>query len=311
MTMLDRMRRHKNWLKWSLALVVLAFVFFYVPDFLRPRVGEDCAEGAPPLRRIHRGEIELIDRLPHRLADVGVVRRPGPDARPRGAARACRDERLAPAVLEADPPHRHLDHPVAAGCDGQRVRTAEVDRGGRLGLDDKLAGRRPDQRVHGAALERDAMVALARAEQLQARPGIDVEPADVDPEFERVRRDDAQDLAIAETAFDRSTFRGQVAAAISANALRHARHGWIAPSRTAGLAGMFAAADEVVVTGDSMSMVTEAVLTGKPVGLLPLDLSDKGARKLGVFAAPEGSGSKRRDMRRFWARHSDSPPHAS
>ena len=84
------------------------------------------------------------------------------------------------------------------------------------------------------------------------------------------------------------------------NALRHARHGWIAPSRTAGLAGIFAAADEVVVTGDSMSMVTEAVLTGKPVGLLPLDLSDKGARKLGVFAAPEGSGSKRRDMRRFW-----------
>ena len=34
MTMLDRMRRHRNWLKWSLALVVLAFIFFYVPDFL-------------------------------------------------------------------------------------------------------------------------------------------------------------------------------------------------------------------------------------------------------------------------------------
>jgi len=34
MTMLDRMRRHKNWLKWSLALVVLAFVIFYIPDFL-------------------------------------------------------------------------------------------------------------------------------------------------------------------------------------------------------------------------------------------------------------------------------------
>ena len=38
MTMLDRMRRHKNWLKWSLALVCLAFVFFYVPDFLTPTV---------------------------------------------------------------------------------------------------------------------------------------------------------------------------------------------------------------------------------------------------------------------------------
>ena len=34
MTMLDRMRRHQGWLKWSLALVVLTFVFFYVPDFL-------------------------------------------------------------------------------------------------------------------------------------------------------------------------------------------------------------------------------------------------------------------------------------
>src|SRR5919204_1256648 len=35
MTMLDRMRRHKNWLKWSLGLVCLAFIIFYIPDFLR------------------------------------------------------------------------------------------------------------------------------------------------------------------------------------------------------------------------------------------------------------------------------------
>ncbi len=34
MTMLDRMRRHRGWLKWSLALVVLTFVVFYIPDFL-------------------------------------------------------------------------------------------------------------------------------------------------------------------------------------------------------------------------------------------------------------------------------------
>ena len=38
MTMLDRMRRHRNWLKWSLALVVLAFVIFYIPDFLQQQV---------------------------------------------------------------------------------------------------------------------------------------------------------------------------------------------------------------------------------------------------------------------------------
>jgi peptidyl-prolyl cis-trans isomerase D len=44
MTMLDRMRRHKNWLKWSLGLVCLAFVIFYIPDFLRGS-GADAAAG--------------------------------------------------------------------------------------------------------------------------------------------------------------------------------------------------------------------------------------------------------------------------
>jgi peptidyl-prolyl cis-trans isomerase D len=44
MTMLDRMRRHKNWLKWSLGLVVLAFVIFYIPDFLRGS-GADATSG--------------------------------------------------------------------------------------------------------------------------------------------------------------------------------------------------------------------------------------------------------------------------
>jgi len=44
MTMLDRMRRHRNWLKWSLGLVCLAFVIFYIPDFLRSS-GADAAAG--------------------------------------------------------------------------------------------------------------------------------------------------------------------------------------------------------------------------------------------------------------------------
>ena len=44
MTMLDRMRRHKGWLKWSLALVVLTFVVFYIPDFLQ----NPTAAGAAP-----------------------------------------------------------------------------------------------------------------------------------------------------------------------------------------------------------------------------------------------------------------------
>ena len=39
MTMLDRMRRHKGWLKWSLAAVVLTLVLFYIPDFLTTPTG--------------------------------------------------------------------------------------------------------------------------------------------------------------------------------------------------------------------------------------------------------------------------------
>src|SRR5579872_4693874 len=44
MTMLDRMRRHKDWLKWSLGIVVLAFILFYIPDFLRG-TGADATAG--------------------------------------------------------------------------------------------------------------------------------------------------------------------------------------------------------------------------------------------------------------------------
>src|SRR6185503_10664565 len=41
MTMLDRMRRHRGWLKWSLAIVVVSFVLLYIPSFLA-----DPASGA-------------------------------------------------------------------------------------------------------------------------------------------------------------------------------------------------------------------------------------------------------------------------
>lgn len=39
MTMLDRMRRHKAWLKWSLGLVIVTFALLYVPSFLDPVSG--------------------------------------------------------------------------------------------------------------------------------------------------------------------------------------------------------------------------------------------------------------------------------
>ena len=55
MTMLDRMRRHRNWLKWSLALVVWPSSFFYIPI--------SCATGtaaARPARRAGHGRTASI-----------------------------------------------------------------------------------------------------------------------------------------------------------------------------------------------------------------------------------------------------------
>jgi len=59
-------------------------------------------------------------------------------------------------------------------------------------------------------------------------------------------------------------------------------------------------ADEIFVTGDSVSMLSEAILTGKPVGLVPIQQDDKGRRKLGEAPLESGPDARRRDLRRFW-----------
>lgn len=56
-------------------------------------------------------------------------------------------------------------------------------------------------------------------------------------------------------------------------------------------------ADEQFVTADSVSMISEAVVTGKPVGLIPVEPDARGRRRLG--SDPEKT--KIRDPRRFWA----------
>jgi len=58
MTMLDRMRRQQAWLKWSLGLVVLAFIVFYIPDFLTPTTPSATGEALATVdgRRVTVGE---------------------------------------------------------------------------------------------------------------------------------------------------------------------------------------------------------------------------------------------------------------
>ena len=63
---------------------------------------------------------------------------------------------------------------------------------------------------------------------------------------------------------------------------------------------LMAAADEIFVTGDSVSMLSEAVLTGKPVALIPIEQDDKGRRSLGPEPRETGPDARRRDLRRFW-----------
>ena len=58
---------------------------------------------------------------------------------------------------------------------------------------------------------------------------------------------------------------------------------------------LLADSDEIFVTGDSIAMLSEAVLAGKPVGIVPVALDERGRRVLA-----DGSGGHR-DLRRFWA----------
>lgn len=59
MTVLDRMRRHMSWLKWSLGIVCLAFIVFYIPDFLRGN-GADAAAG-DTIARVQGQEITAAE----------------------------------------------------------------------------------------------------------------------------------------------------------------------------------------------------------------------------------------------------------
>ena len=63
--MLDRMRRHKGWLKWSLGLVVVAFIILYIPDFLRAK---DPAGGALPSDQIAQVDGRGVSVLEFRTA---------------------------------------------------------------------------------------------------------------------------------------------------------------------------------------------------------------------------------------------------
>src|SRR5687767_10162631 len=72
MTMLDRMRRHKGWLKWSLALVVLTFVVFYIPEFLGP--DQSLLPNGDRLATVDSRSISVADFRRRYMAQVQAYR---------------------------------------------------------------------------------------------------------------------------------------------------------------------------------------------------------------------------------------------
>lgn len=65
---------------------------------------------------------------------------------------------------------------------------------------------------------------------------------------------------------------------------------------------LLADADEHHVTADSISMLSEAVLTGRPVGMIPVELNAKSRKWLGEGPPTEPFTGPKRDLRRVWAR---------
>jgi mitochondrial fission protein ELM1 len=61
---------------------------------------------------------------------------------------------------------------------------------------------------------------------------------------------------------------------------------------------LVADADEQFVTADSVSMISEAVMSGKPVGLIPVEPDGRGQRRL---SGQVPGATRYRDPRRFWA----------
>ena len=74
-----------------------------------------------------------------------------------------------------------------------------------------------------------------------------------------------------------------------------------APGKTPHYRSMLAAADSIMVTADSVAMVSDAIWTGKPVGMLPLTPSQSG-KIFGAIMDIIRPGRPRypRDLRYFW-----------
>jgi mitochondrial fission protein ELM1 len=82
--------------------------------------------------------------------------------------------------------------------------------------------------------------------------------------------------------------------------------GRIADARGPRFAVVLDDADEVFVTADSVSMLSEAIIAKKPVGMVPVTLNAVGLKFIGDDDNPPQVRKPRRDLRQFWKHLGDS-----
>ncbi|MGH9313485.1 MAG: peptidyl-prolyl cis-trans isomerase [Vicinamibacterales bacterium] len=192
MTMLDRMRRHRGWLKWSLALVVLAFIFLYVPDFL----DNNQNAGAAPFdvlasvdgRDITAGEFQRI----YRQQIDGYRRSYGANLNDKLLKQLGIDQRILQQMIDEEAALAEADRLGIETTDGElraRILTLpNFQENGRFIGDDRYRQLlrmqrppiRPDQ--FEDSLRRDLVVTKLRS---ALTDWITVSDADADAEFRR------------------------------------------------------------------------------------------------------------------------------
>ena len=213
MTMLDRMRRHKSWLKWSLALVCLAFVIFYIPDFLR---GSGADAAGDTVARVEGHDITAGEFRRSYQAQVQAYRQAY------GASMS--DQLLKQLGIEQQILQQMVD---------ERAALAEADRLGIQVSDEEVRQRiisMPGLQENGQFIGEKRYQQLLRVQQPPMTPadfednirnGLTVEKlrdsltdwvtvTDKDLEQEYRRRNDKVKLAV--VSFNADTFRAQVTA---------------------------------------------------------------------------------------------------
>src|SRR6478672_12619994 len=163
MTMLDRMRRHRDWLKWSLGLVCVAFVLFYIPDFLRG-TGADAASN-DTVARVEGREITGADFRRTYQAQLQAYR---------SAYGGNMNDQLLKQL--------GIDQQILQQMVDERAALAEADRVGVKVSDAEVA-----QRIYSipAFLENGAFIGQARYQQLLASQSPPLSTSDFE---ESVRR---------------------------------------------------------------------------------------------------------------------------